>query len=546
MRTKLTMVGSGSASQRLRRCFLVLCVLTLVCSVLMTSEGCGARKAALIGSLDDLNKSTITVGGETECVSLRLAMERFPNAKIATFATPADAYAALESGKIDAVAYDRPPLEYAAANNSKFVVMPDSLGEGHIAVGAPFKNRELMDKVNEFIKAYREDGTYDEMYNRWVKTIDPVMPEIPAPENPINAGKPLVIGNDPQNIPMSFVRGDGSWSGFDTEFVQRLALYLNMEYRFESLFYDALFPAVEQEKLDLAVGNLDKTPERAETMLFSDDYIDCPAGVMLLKTRWEPYVKEQAAAASNSELPENKTAWQKWSRSFEKTFVVEGRWRLFANGLCVTLGITVASTILGTVFAFLQCWMRRSRRKWLRYPAKLYIGIMQGTPILVILLIMYYVVFAKFQAPWGLEKEIVATISLALNFAAYAGEMMRTGVDGIDKGLIEAARALGFGRFQVFTKVIFPIACRRIIPVYKGEFISLLKTTSIVGYIATQDLTKASDIVRARTYEAFFPLIATAIIYLVSAHLLASVFVFIEHRLNPVNRRKRAKGEVNV
>ncbi len=243
---------------------------------------------------------------------------------------------------------------------------------------------------------------------------------------------------------------------------------------------------------------------------------------------------------------ERKTFWEKQLRSFEKTFIVDGRWRLFADGLAVTLGITVASTVLGTFFAFIQCCMRRSTRRWLRYPAKFYIAIMQGTPILVILLIMYYVVFAKFQAPWGLEKEIVATISLALNFAAYAGEMMRTGVDSIDKGLVEAARALGFGRFQVFSKVIFPIATRRIIPVYKGEFISLLKTTSIVGYIATQDLTKASDIVRARTYEAFFPLVATAIIYLLSAHLLASVFAYMEYRLNPINRRKRAKGEVNV
>ena len=240
-----------------------------------------------------------------------------------------------------------------------------------------------------------------------------------------------------------------------------------------------------------------------------------------------------------------KTFVQKIRRSFEKTFIVDGRWRLFRDGVYVTLAITFFSIILGTVFAFLQCCMRRSHCWWLRYTAKAYITIMQGTPILVVLLIMYYVVFAKFNAPWGYEKETVAVIAMSLNFAAYAGEMMRTGVDGIDKGLVEAARALGFGRVQVFTKVIMPIATRRIIPVYKGESISLLKTTSIVGYIATQDLTKASDIVRARTYEAFFPLIATALIYLVFAMFLTLVFLCIEHYLDPVNRRKRAKGEVN-
>lgn len=233
---------------------------------------------------------------------------------------------------------------------------------------------------------------------------------------------------------------------------------------------------------------------------------------------------------------------QRIKRSFEKTFVTDGRWRLFRDGLKVTIYITVLSTVLGTFLAFIQCAMRRSKHAWLRYPAKAYIAIMQGTPILVVLLVMYYVVFTKLMiAPW-----IVASIALAFNFAAYAGEQMRTGVDGIDRGLIEAARALGFGKLGVFWNVIFPIATRRIMPVYKGEFISLLKTTSIVGYVAIQDLTKASDIVRGRTYEAFFPLIATAIIYLVTAHVLASGFAYLEYRLNPENRRKRAKGVVSV
>ena len=287
MRTKHS-VGSGSSSLISRRRFISFSILAPAYLGLLSGEGCGSRPAPPIRSLDDLNHPSMTIGGETETVSLRMGQQRLPKAKVESFSTPADAYAALQSGKIDAVAYDRPPLDYAAVNNDLFFVLPETVGEGHIAVGAPFKNQELMDKVNEFIAEYRADGTYAEMYNRWVNTIDPVMPDIPKPENPINAGNPLIIGNDPQNIPMSFISGDGSWSGFDTEFVQRLALYLNMEYRFESLFYDALFPAIESEKLDLAVGNLDKTPERAETMLFSDDYIDCPAGIMILKSRWQP------------------------------------------------------------------------------------------------------------------------------------------------------------------------------------------------------------------------------------------------------------------
>ncbi|MDO5308760.1 MAG: ABC transporter substrate-binding protein/permease [Planctomycetia bacterium] len=496
-------------------------------------------------SLDDLNEHGMRVGGETETVSLRMAQERLPNAKIMSYATPADAYVALQSGKIDAVAYDKPPLEYAAAQNDAFYVLDETVGVGHIAVGAPFRNKELMNRVNEFIKLYKEDGTYDEMYNRWVKTKDPVLPDIPKPENPINKGKPLLIGNDPQNIPMSFLDVEkNQMSGFDTEFVMRLAVYLNMDFEFELLYYDALFPAVESGKLDLAVGNLDKTPEREETMLFSDDYIDCPAGIMVLKSRWLAGAEEEEAQADSEQeeqIARNLTFYQKLKRSFKKTFIVENRWRLLLQGLLVTIYITVVATVLGTLLAFVQCCMRRSKRAWLRYPAKVYIAVVQGTPILVILLIMYYVVFTNLK----IQGEMVAAIALAFNFAAYAGEMMRTGVDGIDKGLIEAARALGFGRFDVFRKVIFPIATRRIMPVYKGEFISLLKTTSIVGYVAIQDLTKASDIVRGKTYEAFFPLIATAVIYFTVAHLLASGFAYLEYHLNPVNRRRAQKGQVN-
>lgn len=281
-------VGASFTSRGLCGRFFGLVAVVGAVTASLLIAGCQGRPATPIHSLEDLNSPDMIIGGETETVSLRMGAEALPKAKVNSYPTPMEAYAALQAGQIDAVAYDRPPLEYAAAQNEEFIVIPDVVGEGHIAVGAPFKNRELMDRVNEFIKKYKEDGTYDDMYNRWVKTLNPKMPDIPKPENPINKGNPLKIGNDPQNIPMSFQEADGSWSGFDTEFVLRLALYLNMEFEFESLYYDALFPAVETEKLDLAVGNLDKTPERAETMLFSDDYIDCPAGIMVLKSRWQP------------------------------------------------------------------------------------------------------------------------------------------------------------------------------------------------------------------------------------------------------------------
>ena len=156
-------------------------------------------------------------------------------------------------------------------------------------------------------------------------------------------------------------------------------------------------------------------------------------------------------------------------------------------------------------------------------------------PMVVLLMVLYYLIFASVD----IHAVIVAIIGFSLNFAAYAGEMLRTGIDSIPKGQREAALALGFNRFQSFTKVILPQALRQILPIYRGEFINMLKSTSIVGYIAIQDLTKASDIIRSRTYEAFFPLIATALIYFVTAWFLAGFLIWLDSRLDPAKRRSK-------
>lgn len=545
MRIPVHRFGTGSSprgarrflSPSSRRFFSLLLMATFLATF---AVGCAeVGPPPQISSIEQLNDPKIKIGGEIGTVSLTTAEQRFPKAEIKNYQAPQDAYLALKAGKIDAVAYDRPPMEYAASKNPELIVLPDAIGIGHIAVGGPFKNRELMKRVDEFIDQYRADGTYDEMYDRWVRSNNPVMPDIPKPTNPEGT---VVIGFDPQNEPMSFLGAGGEPLGFDAEFILRLALFLNVEVQYENMYYDALFTAVEGEKLDLAIANLDATPERAETMLFSKDYLDCPAGLMMRRDR---YVGPGSDAAQNAEAaetpdeiaPENLGFFEKLRRSFIRTFITDSRWKLIAEGLGVTIVITTLSAILGTIFAFLLCCCRRSERAILRIPAKIYISVIQGTPILVILLIFYYVIFAK----TSMNGIVVASIAFAINFSAYAGEMMRTGVDGVDRGLIEAAKALGFGRFAILRKIIFPIATRRILPVYKGEFISLLKTTSIVGYIAIQDLTKASDYIRSRTYEAFFPLVATAVIYFLTAHLLASGLAYLEYCLNPTTRRRAAQ-----
>ena len=204
------------------------------------------------------------------------------------------------------------------------------------------------------------------------------------------------------------------------------------------------------------------------------------------------------------------------AESFTNNLIAEGRYRMILDGLQVTLIITLCSAVLGTLLGGLVCWMRMSRRPWLQKVAKVYIDIMRGTPVLVVLMLMYYVIMAPLEAT-GI---VVAIVTFGMNTAAYIGEMLRTAIQGVERGQTEAGLALGYTPRQTFIKIVLPQVVKAVMPVYQGEIISLLKGTSIVGYIAVADMTRASDLIRSRTFDAFFPLILTAIIYFFMAWLV--------------------------
>ena len=217
--------------------------------------------------------------------------------------------------------------------------------------------------------------------------------------------------------------------------------------------------------------------------------------------------------------------------SFTNNLIAEDRYRMILDGLQVTLLTTLCAALLGTLLGGLVCWMRMSQHRWLQQVAKVYIELMRGTPVLVLLMLMYYVVMAPIDAT-GI---VVAIITFAMNTAAYISEMLRTTILGIDRGQTEASLALGFTQRQTFFKIVLPQVVKAVMPVYQGEVVSLLKGTSIVGYIAVADMTRASDLIRSRTFDAFFPLIVTAIIYFLIAWLIGLL-------LQSIVQRQRVKA----
>jgi polar amino acid transport system substrate-binding protein len=170
--------------------------------------------------------------------------------------------------------------------------------------------------------------------------------------------------------------------------------------------------------------------------------------------------------------------------------------------------------------------MRMSHIRICSTIAKVYIDVMRGTPVLVLLMMMCYVAFTKF------DNTPVAIITFAMNFAGYVSEMFRTSINSIDKGQTEAGIAMGFTPAGTFFNFIAPQAIRRVLPVYKGELISLIKNTSIVGYVAVADLTRASYIIRGRTFDPFFPLIMVALMYFALAWLFTKGLDMLGNKIN--------------
>ena len=222
---------------------------------------------------------------------------------------------------------------------------------------------------------------------------------------------------------------------------------------------------------------------------------------------------------------------------FQQNFLDESRWHYLTNGLKTTLIITFFAVILGFVLGFLVAIVRSThdktgKMKILNALCRVYLTVIRGTPMVVQLLITYFVIFGSVN----IDKTLVAVLAFGVNSGAYVAEIFRSGIMSIDPGQMEAGRSLGFNYAQTMWYIIMPQAFKTVLPTLCNEFISLLKETSVAGYIAIQDLTKGGDIIRSRTYSAFMPLIAVAVIYLIIVMIFTKLIQILERRLRQNER----------
>ena len=220
-----------------------------------------------------------------------------------------------------------------------------------------------------------------------------------------------------------------------------------------------------------------------------------------------------------------------------QNLIAEDRWKYIANGLGVTLRITLFAVLIGIVLGFLVAVVRSTyekthKLKVLNLICQVYLTVIRGTPMVVQLLIMYYIVFVSVTS-----KIMVASLAFGINSGAYVAEIIRGGILSIDNGQFEAGRSLGFNYPQTMIYIILPQVFKNVLPALANEFIVLLKETSVCGYIALQDLTKGGDIIRSQTYNAYVPLFTVALIYLVMVMIFTQLVKILERRLRSSERR---------
>ena len=501
-------------------------ILWLACMLL---SGCaGARTGeAVYAQAEPLNlidKSAI-IAVESATTTETAARKAYPNASYIFVDDATNGFLAVSSKKADAYAVDKTTFEsYIASGNTGLRIYGGTaVGEpGNVAaaISPVTKIPDAEEKINAFIREITENGTLEEMHQRWLVQHDYTMPEIGE------AGHPdftVTVATTGLVEPYSFYEGT-EITGHDLELMKRFALWCNAELVVETYDWDGITPACVSGKVDYIMSNLFETPEKREVMAFSIPYT---------------HVETVMVVADDGGTAEETGFFAGVAKSFEKTFIRENRWKMICSGLFVTLKITVLAGIIGTVLGFFLCLWLRCRNKWLAAAARGLCRLMEGIPSLVILMIIYFVVFASVK----IAPVTVGIIAFSMIFAVAVAGILNTGIETVDGGQWEAASALGFNRSRTFLCIIMPQAVRRVLPIYRGEFVSMLKLTSIVGYISIEDLTKAGDIIRSRTYEAFFPLIATAAIYFLISALAAFAIGRAEIKLDGKRRpRSYPKG----
>ncbi len=509
----------------------VLSVLVLAlcaCVWVVRTARADSEVVPIYQTLDELEgKSFAYVNGS---VYDKYIQEKIPNTSESFFPTLTDAVTAVETGKVDAAVQRSYACELAVnRRNGTVALLPQTVKDMQECYFFP-KGSELRGPFDEQIKRFWEDGTIDQLTEKWASADDSIK-TLPAQDWDAPNGT-LKFVTTGQLEPFSYLGVGDSATGYDVDLALLVCKELGYKLDIQMIGMDGIVAGVQSGKADFG-GTLTYTDERAQAVDFSESVMPVYVSIIV---KAKP--AEGAAATTSTSDGQDGGLLAGIGESFHKTFITENRWQLILSGLGITILISVCSGVLGILLAFLTVVLRNSGKSWAGKLVNGYHAILGGIPIAVVLMLLYYVVFGAID----LGGEVVSIIAFTLSFGATAGATMWTGVQSIDKVQTESGLILGYTHADVFRKIVFPQAALRFLPQLSSQLVSLVKETSVVGFIAVQDLTRAGDLIRSRTMEAFFPLVAIALIYFGLCRFLAWALGKLTSRYMVQNRPRVIKG----
>ena len=482
-------------------------VLLMLVAVLTACSTKQLVPVAMPAGVEDLVGHTVVVAGGSSTDLLLSQYEGIDLMRIGVGDMPM----AVKSGRAEYAMIQEVQYDANHMDREGFRKCFGGILKGLNAVAFRQDDTETCGEFNSFLAEMHASGEYERWHGGWIDNLDSMAvatSRIPVPRD----GKKITVGITIV-FPYIYQAGE-TLTGMEIDLFNRFCRSKGYTPEYSIIQFQALIPSLNAGKIDAVVTHLMITPERAKQVLFSDAYMEAGQCCFGMDPGWVEV--------------EGPGFRERVKDSFHRNLIEEDRWKLLAGGLLVTLEISFFSLLLAIVVGALLCFLRMRRNVVVSDITRLFVNLIRGIPVLVILMIMFYVVFASLR----LSGVTATVLSFGLFFGAIFSEVFRSGMMSVSKGQWEAGAALGMNKVQVFRFVALPQALRRIVPVFKGEVIAMIKCTAIVGYVAVLDLTFAGEIIRTRTLDPFFPLILVSLIYILLSRLSGALMDALDRKLN--------------